>query len=52
MKENKTITKILRLTPSENEKIQDKLDKLNSINFLSHFITSYYLCYQNKKNNL
>ena len=28
------------------------LDKLNSINFLSHIITSYYLCYQNKKTNL
>lgn len=33
MKENKTITKILRLTPSEQEKIQAKLDELGGISF-------------------
>lgn len=40
MKENKTITKILRLTPSENEKIQDKLDKLGRITFSKFAINS------------
>lgn len=40
MKENKTITKILRLTPSENEKIQDKLDKLGGITFSKFAINS------------
>ena len=28
MKENKTITKILRITPTENSKIQEKMDEL------------------------
>lgn len=40
MKENKTITKILRLTPSENEKIQDKLDKLGGVAFSKFAINS------------
>lgn len=40
MKENKTITKILRLTPSENEKIQDKLDKLGRVTFSKFAINS------------
>ena len=40
MKENKTITKILRLTPSENEKIQDKLDKLGAVTFSKFAINS------------
>ena len=40
MKENKTITKILRLTPSENEKIQDKLDKLGGVTFSKFDINS------------
>lgn len=40
MKENKTITKILRLTPSENEKIQDKLYKLGGVTFSKFAINS------------
>lgn len=40
MKENKTITKILRLTPSENEKIQDKLGKLGGVTFSKFAINS------------
>lgn len=40
MKENKTITKILRLTPSENEKIQDMLDKLGGVTFSKFAINS------------
>ena len=40
MKENKTITKILRLTPSENEKIQDKLNKLGGVTISKFAINS------------
>lgn len=39
-KEKKTITKILRLTPSENEKIQDKLDELGGMTFSKFAINS------------
>ena len=42
MKENKTITKILRLTPSENEKIQDKLNKLGGVTFSKFAITNTF----------
>ena len=39
-KEKKTITKILRLTPNENEKIQKKLDELGGITFSNFAINS------------